>query len=90
MPSLETYLERADELAEVLTNIWNASEANLTPEFSTLLHKTFLYKTARQIAENHKAFNILSKRDQVKESAARLIFARASKIYFDRQPARFN
>ncbi len=56
MPSLETYLERADELAQVVFNAWNASAANLTPEFKTLLHKAFLYKTARQIAENHRAF----------------------------------
>ena len=90
MPSLETFLERGDELAQDVINAWNASAANLTPEFRTLLHKTFLYKTARQIAENHRAFDILSNRDEVKEMAAGLIFVRAYKIYCDRQAARFN
>jgi hypothetical protein len=90
MPSLETYLERADEQAQDVINVWNASEANLTPEFKTLLHIAFLYKTARQIAENHRAFDILSDSDEIKERAARLMFVRAYKIYCDRQAERFN
>ncbi len=89
MPSLETYLERTDELAQDVINAWNASAANLTPEFRTLLHKAFLYKTARQIAEDHRAFDILSNRDEVKEMAAGLIFVRAYKVYSARA-ARFN
>jgi len=89
MRSLETYLERADELAQAVINAWNASPASLTPEFRTLLHKTFLYKAARQKAENHRAFDILSDRDELKEIAAGMIFVRAYKIYCDRQ-ARLN
>lgn len=88
MPSLETLLKRADELAQNVTNAWNAS-ANLTPEFKALLHMAFLYKTARQIAEDHRAFDILSKRDKDEERAAGLKFVRAYTIYCDRQ-ARFN
>jgi hypothetical protein len=90
MPSLETYLERADELAQDVINAWNALSANSTPEFGALLHKTFLYKTARHTAENHRAFDILSDSDEAKERAARLIFVRAYKIYCDRQATRLN
>jgi hypothetical protein len=90
MPSLETNLKRADKLAQDVIKTWNASAANLTPEFRTLLHKVFLYKTARQVAENHRAFDILSNRDELKERAARLIFVRAYKIYCDRQAARLS
>jgi hypothetical protein len=90
MPSLETLLKRADELAQDVIDTWNASSANFTPEFRTLLHVTFLYKTARQTAENHRAFDILSNSDEAKERAARLIFVRAHKIYCARQAARFN
>jgi hypothetical protein len=89
MPSLETYLECADELAEEVVNAWNASAANLTPEFRILLHQAFLYKSARQKAEDHRAFDILSNRDEVEETAARLIFVRAY-IYCKRPAARFN
>lgn len=90
MPSLETLLKRADELAQDVINAWNASAGNFTPEFKTLLHVTFLYKTARQTAEDHRAFDILSRRDKDEERAAGLIFVRAYKIYCDRQAARFN
>ena len=89
MPPIERHLKRADELAQAVINAWNASPANLTPEFRTLLHKTFLYKAARQKAENHRAFDILSDRDEVKEIAAGMIFVRAYKIYYG-QAARFN
>jgi hypothetical protein len=52
----KTYLERADELAQEVIDAWNASGPNFTPEFGLLLHKTFLYKTARQKAEKPQSF----------------------------------
>lgn len=82
--------ERTDELAQDVIKAWNASPANLSPEFRSLLHKAFLYKTARQKAENHRAFDILSSNDEAKESAAGMIFLRAYKIYCDRLAARLN
>ena len=51
MTPLKTYLERADELAQEVIDAWNASGPNFPPEFGLLLHKIFLYKTARQKAE---------------------------------------
>jgi hypothetical protein len=89
MPSLKTYRERTDELAQDVIDAWNAS-ANSTPEFGALLHKTFLYKTARHTAECHRAFDILSDSDEAKERAAAVIFVRAFKIYLHRQAGRFN
>jgi hypothetical protein len=90
MPSLETSLKYADKLAQDVIDAWNASPANLTPEFKTLLHLTFLYKAARQTAENHRAFDILSDGDELKERAARSMFVRAYKIYCKRKAARLN
>ncbi len=90
MPSFETYLERADELAQDVIDAWNASPANLTPEFRTLLHMAFLYKTARERAEKHRAFDILSDNDELKERAARSMFVGGYKVYSARQRARFN
>ncbi len=89
MTPLKTYLKRADELAQDVINVWNVSAANLTPEFKTLLHIVFLYKTARQTAENHRDFDILSDSDKLKERAARSMFVRAYKVYSARA-ARFN
>ncbi len=89
MPSLGTSLKYADKLAQDVIDAWNASPANLTPEFRTLLHMAFLYKTARQIAENHRAFDILSDSDELKERAARSMFVRAYKVYSARA-ARLN
>jgi hypothetical protein len=83
MSSRKTLLKHADELAQDVFNAWNASgEARV--------HKAFLYKTARHIAKNRRAFGILSDGDEDKESIARLMFVRAYKIYFARQAARFN
>ncbi len=88
MPALET--KRADEQAQNLSNAWNASAARLTAEFRAVLRLAFLYKTVRRIAENRRAFDILSDSDEAKERVARLIFVAAYKIYRDRQPARRN
>ncbi len=90
MTPLKTYLERADELAQDVINVWNVSAANLTPEFKTLLHIAFLYKTARQTAEDHRALDILSDSDELKERTALSIFMRGYKTYSARQAARFS
>ena len=83
MRSLETYVERADELAQDVIDAWNRSgSVDFTPEFTWLLHKTFLYITASERAHKQRAFDIL-KRDAVEERATRLAFARAYKIYFE-------
>lgn len=89
MPPLGTSLRYADRLAEDVIDAWNAAPANLTPEFGALVHVTFLYKTARHRAENHRAFDILSGSDEAKERAARSMFVRAYKVYSARA-ARFN
>ncbi len=89
MPSLRTSLKYADKLAQDVFDAWNASGTNLTPEFSTLVHMAFLYKTARQTAQSHRAFDILSDSDEFKERAARSMFVRAYKVYSARA-ARFN
>jgi len=85
MSTVKTLLKRADELAQNLSNAWNASSAALTPESRALLRLAFLYKTAREIAENQRALNILSDSDEAKETAIRLIFVGAYKIYRARQ-----
>jgi hypothetical protein len=90
MPSLGTSLKYADKLAQDVIDAWNAAPANLTPEFGALVHVTFLYKTARHRAENHRAFDILSGSDEAKERATRSMFVRAYKIFRQRRAARFN
>ena len=89
MPSFRASLKYADKLAQDVFDAWNASGTNLTPEFSTLVHMAFLYKTARQTAQSHRAFDILSDSDEFKERAARSMFVRAYKVYSARA-ARFN
>ena len=84
------YLERTDELAQNVIDTWNASGTNFTPEFGALLNKAIVYKTAREKAEKHRAFDILSDRDKAGEREAAVTFLRAYKTYCDRQAARFN
>ena len=85
MASLEA-VQQADDLAQAVIDAWNKSAENardFTPAFKSLLHKTFLYRSAEQIADNHRAFDILSEGDEAREQAARLGFMRAYKIYCD-------
>jgi hypothetical protein len=73
--SLKACLERADELAHDVVNVWNRSiSADFSPEFKTILHKTFLYLTAKKKADDHRAFGILTERDETEEKAARIVF----------------
>ena len=92
MASIKTYLERADQLAQDVIDAWNrsAGRTDFTPEFRTLLHKTFLYITAKQIADKHRAFDLLSESDEAEEKEARLKFVLTYKIFGDRRAAKLN
>src|SRR2546428_70413 len=77
MISLKCFSNVRTNWRKTLLNVWNVSAATLTPEFKTLLHIAFFYKTARQTAQNHRAFDILSDSDELEERAARSMFVRA-------------
>ncbi len=90
MLSLETYLQRADELAQEIIGAWNRpASTDFTPEFTSLLHKTFLYITARE-TQKLRAFGICRIDDSAEERTTRLAFARAYKTYVERRAATLN
>lgn len=62
--------------------------ALLTDEFKAVFDKACRYRTAKEVADNHREFNRLSERDAGEEKATRQAFAEAYKIYSEkRQPA---
>ena len=85
MPTIEEYLENADELAQRVINTWGpAFPARLSPEFDYLLDKTCKYRTAKDIADNRREFDSLPKQDEDREITSRLDFAKAYKAFYER------
>lgn len=90
--SLEGCIERADELAQEVVNAWgiHASAGNasrLTADFQSLFDKACEYRTAKDIANNHRDFGVLSEAEACREKAARESFARAFKKYSEKLAA---
>jgi mevalonate kinase len=92
MPPIEEYLQRADELAQEVVNAWGVNmqagnAASLTDEFKAVLDKACRYRNAKEVADNHRQFNMLSERDAGEETATRQAFAEAYKIFWERHQA---
>ena len=72
---LEAILERTDRLAQQVIDEWNRNASgNFSTEFEALLHKTFLYITAKRTLEKHRAYDALTERDEHEFQAARMNF----------------
>jgi len=85
MPPLETYLEHADDLAQEVVNAWGinarvGNAASLTPEFGALVDKACRYRMLRQVADNHREFNVLTEQEAAEEKTACQAFVEAYKI----------
>jgi hypothetical protein len=81
---IEDYIEHADELAQDVVNAWgvNVSAGNsayLTASFKALFDAADHYRTAKQIADNRREFNLLTEEEADKEQATRASFAQAYK-----------
>jgi hypothetical protein len=92
MPTLEEYLRNADSLAQGVVNAWgtNVEAGNaslLTDQFKVLLDKACLYRTAKNLADNHRKFNILSQEEEVEVKTARQTFAEAYKAFYEKRAA---
>lgn len=82
MPSVEYYLEHADELVQDVVNAWamNMKAGNtalLTAEFKDLFVKTCWYRTIKSVADNHRELKVLSEQEATEEQTARLAFVEA-------------
>jgi hypothetical protein len=88
--ALEEYLQRADELAQEVVHAWvvNTKAGNaeyLAPEFKGLFDKAIEYRQSKKIADNHRAFNLLTEEDESTECTSREIFASAYKRWVEYQ-----
>lgn len=92
MPSIEEYLERADDLAQEVVNAWGVNmqagnAALLTDEFKSVFDKACRYRDAKEVADNHREFSMLSERDAAEEMTTRQAFAEAYKILWEKHHA---
>jgi hypothetical protein len=88
---LEEYLEQADKLAQGVVNLWAARKQGGTvqdPELDALFEKACLYRTAREIADNHRKHSVLIEHDEAEEKAARQAFAESCKAYYEKPAAK--
>lgn len=90
MPSrpLEDYIEHADDLAQEVVNAWGihvsaGNAADLTTSFKALFETACQYRTAKQTADNHREFNLLSEAEAAKEKATRESFAEAYRKHWE-------
>jgi hypothetical protein len=85
---IEDYIEHADALAQDVVNAWGinvsaGNSASLTESFKALFETAAQYRTAKQVADNRREFNLLSEEEAAKEKETRETFARAYKKHWD-------
>jgi hypothetical protein len=90
---LEWYIENADELAQKVVNVWGpyaqaGQQDALGPEFLAVFDKACRHKEAKDLADNHREFGMLSVGDETRERDARIAFAEAYKAQDDVAAAR--
>jgi len=93
MASIEAYFKHADELAKDITeSFFNSApgKADFSSEFVRLLNTAIRYRGITDDVAERRAFSRLREGDEERGKAARLLFAKAYKIFHDRQAARFN
>jgi hypothetical protein len=89
MQSIGWHLENADTLAQKVVNAWgqNLQAGNgplLSHEFKVLMDKACQYRYAKDRADNHREFAMLSERDASKEESTRRAFAQAYKHFVEK------
>lgn len=90
MQSIEWHVENADSLAQKVVNAWgkNLEAGNgllLSHKFKVLLDKACQYRDAKNLANNHRKFAILSERDASKEESTRRRFAHAYRDFVEKK-----
>jgi hypothetical protein len=93
MRPIEEYLKQADKLAQDVVNAWAINKQGSRardPEFDSLFDKTCLYRTAREIADNHRKHSVLSEHDEATEKATRQAFAEHYKAFYETHVGKSN
>ena len=89
---LDEYLAHADKLAQDVINAWGlhteaGNAKTFTPEFKALLEKTFAYRSAKSLADNHRAYNLLTEQEALEERTAREAFGTEYKRFYESHEA---
>jgi hypothetical protein len=87
MPTIEYYLQNADELAQKILDQFETSSKPVSPEFQDLFDKASQYVVAKRVEEKRKADPALRGPDRVEENAVAWAFAEAYKSYEENRKA---
>lgn len=92
MNETEANLQYADEFAQNVVNAWgqNMRAGNgplLSEDFKVLLDKACNYRQAKQLADNHREFGMLSAKDAQEETDTRLELVQAYIAFHKRHRA---
>ncbi len=88
MRPIEEYEKHADKPAQDVVNAWglNMQAGNgplLTDEFLDLFEEVCRFRMSKCVADNRRAFGMLSELDAAEEEARRRAFACAYKSYWE-------
>jgi hypothetical protein len=87
VPTIEYYLQHADDLAQKILDDWEASTKPVSPEFQGLFDRASQYLIARRVADKRHTDPALTGPDHVEENAARAEFAEAYKRFDENRKA---
>lgn len=87
MPTIEYYLQHADELAQKILDDFEASAKPVSPEFQDLFEKASQLLVAKRVSEKRQADPALRGPDRVEQNAAAVAFAEAYKSFEDNRQA---
>lgn len=90
MPTIEWYMEHADDLAREVMDSWELkTEADnaepVSDDFQALFDKASQYRVAKSTANERRQFADLNAIDAVEEKATRQAFAEAYKSYSEKK-----
>lgn len=83
----EKCLERVDGCVQEVVDAWALNfPANYTPEFKVVFDRACEYRTARQTAENHREFNVLTEQEAACERTTREAFCKEYVAFLNQHP----
>lgn len=85
MPTLDYYMQHADELAKRVIEAWELGKQSSNPTFEELFDKASQYTVAKRVAEERQGQPDLEGPDQTEEQATLLAFAEAYKAFDESQ-----
>ena len=87
MRPIEYYMEHTDELAQKVEDDWEKNMQARSADFQALFDKATQYLIAKRVADKRRGEADLERPDAVEKKATQQAFAKAYKMYEEKQNA---